>query len=232
MVATPPNTAMSNISQWLDLFCGWNERFCNYPDFLRLPTVNSVILACLILVVIWQFYPSICLLVRQNLFRIDWTFENFLNLSSTREMIGTSEDMGIWGEIDYRIPSFYLRGRNNSKKPIKNKISGYIISTKTNLKFPILLDGAPPEQTHGIPGKCDFYVTAIFPNSKPPKQGYTVEDYWRHFGSFDFIFEYEEKAITKHFSEKVVRSFLDKKIQESAESLTPKNKPRVKIVTQ
>lgn len=231
MVATPPNAAMSNISQWLDLFCGWNERFCNYPDFLRLPTANSIILACLILVAIWQFYPSIYLLIRQNLFRIDWTVENFLNLSSTREMIGTSEDMGIWGESDHRIPSFFLKGRNNRKKPI-NKISGRIVSTKTNLSIPILLDGMKPEETHGIPGQCDFYVAAIFPDSKPPKQGYTVEDFWRHFGGFDFIFEYDGKTITKHFPEKIVRPYLERKIQESANSLAPKDKPRVKKAQQ
>lgn len=156
---------------------------------------------------------------------------NFLNLFSTREMIGTSEDMGIWGEPDHRITSFFLKGRNNRKEPI-NRISGRITSTKTNLSIPILLDGMKPEETHGIPGKCDFYVVAMFPDSKPPKQGYTVEDFWRHFGGFDFIFEYDGKTITKHFPEKIVRPYLERKIQESASSLAPKDKPRVKKAQQ
>ena len=133
----------------------------------------------------------------------------------------------IYSDIDYRVYQFFMKGRNQFKKPI-NKVSGKIVSTKTNVMFPIWLNGMKPEETWGIPGSCDFSIAAIFPDSISPRQGYTIEDFWRHFGEFDLILEFDSKKYVRHFSEKEVKSLIDKIMKETANSLNPKDKPRVK----
>ena len=133
----------------------------------------------------------------------------------------------IYSDLEIRICQFFLQGRNQLEKPI-DYVSGKIVSTKTNCSLPILLDGMKPEETYGIPGRCDFQMRAIFPRSTSDKEGYTIEDFWRHFGEFDFIFEYDGKKYVRHFSEKEVKNFIDEKTKELVELLTFKQKPRVK----
>ena len=130
--------------------------------------------------------------------RISWDFNEYIvSLSSQRQSVGKSGDIMLYGDVEYRINGFQVKGRNNSKKPIES-ISGYIRSNNTNKTIPILLEGMPPEETHGIPGRCEFWVRAIFPKSTQDKEGYTIDDFWRHFGEFTFVFEYENKIYEKN----------------------------------
>lgn len=159
--------------------------------------------------------------------RISWDFSgNFISLSSQRHSIGTSGDMMLYGDVEYRINQFQVKGKNNSKKPIED-VSGYIQSNKTNRRIPILLESFPPEETHGIPGKCEFWVRAIFPKSTPEKEGYTIDDFWRHFGEFTFVFKYGTKKFEKTFSKSSIENLIEKLKQEAESSLIPKEAPRV-----
>lgn len=158
---------------------------------------------------------------------ISWEFTKYcVALSSSRHSIGTSGDMMLYGDVEYRINQFQVQGRNNSSKPINN-VKGYIRSNKTNRTIPILLEGMPPGQTHGIPGKCGFWVRAIFPKSTPDKEGYTIDDFWRHFGEFTFVFEYESKKYEKTFSKKTIESLIEKLKEEANSGLIPKEAPRI-----
>jgi len=50
--------------------------------------------------------------------RISWDFNDHnIALNSQRQSIGTSEDMMLYGDVEYRVQCFQLRGRNNTKKP-------------------------------------------------------------------------------------------------------------------
>lgn len=162
--------------------------------------------------------------------RIAWEFGDYVTLSSSRHSIGTSEDIMLYSDPEYRINQFQVKGNNNSKKPIDD-VRGYIRSDKTNKKIPILLEGRPPDQTHGVPGKCEFWVRAIFPKSTSEKEGYTIEDFWRHFGKFTFVFEYDGKRYKKRFKEKQIEKLIRKQKQRANASLIPEDKPRVKIKT-
>jgi hypothetical protein len=85
----------------------------------------------------------------------------------------------------------------------------------------------PPEKTHGIPGKCEFWVRAVFPKSTADKEGYAIDDFWRHFGEFTFVFEYETKKYEKTFSKRTIENLINKLKEDSNSALIPKEAPRV-----
>lgn len=221
MAVTPKETAVSNISTYLDMLP------INYPNILQLPQIDRYVLFITLPALIWLFWPNICLLVKKNILNINWGDDPFLNISSQRHSKGTSEDIMLYGDIIHRISGFYIKGENNSRKPINN-ISGYIQSDKTNFVLPILLDGMQPEETYGIPPKCEFYVSAIFPRSTPELEGYTLEDFWRHMGAFTFVFKYDDKEYRKKYSQKQIKSVIEKRIEYANKGLNFKDKPRVK----
>ena len=161
--------------------------------------------------------------------KISWAFNKYnFALSSFRDSVGTSEDMMLYGEVGYRIPQFQVKGTNNSKQPIEH-VAGYIRSDLTNQRIPILLESRPPEETYGIPGKCEFWVRAIFPNSDGTREGYTLEDFWRHFGGFTFVFEYDEKRFEKKFPKAYIEKRIDDLKLEADSFLPSKDAPRVKF---
>jgi hypothetical protein len=227
-----PTEATSNISKWTDYLL---SKVCNnaleacvkYPDFFKLPAIDWVIIIAVIAVLARVYWKPLSSQFKRRFFRILWDESNFLGIFTQKHSIGTSEDIMIYSDLEIRICQFFLQGRNQSKKPI-DKVSGKIVSAKTNNNLPILLDGMKPEETYGIPGRCDFQISAIFPRSTNDKEGYTIEDFWRHFGEFDFIFEYDGKKYVRHFSEKEVKNFLNKKTKELVERSNFKQKPRVK----
>lgn len=232
MTLTIPTEAASNISKWVDYLL---NKVCNntfeacikYPDFLKLPTIDWVVRIAAIGVLTWVYWKPLSSQFKKRFFRILWNEEVFLTMSSQKHSVGSSEDIMIYSDLEIRVCQFFLKGRNQFKKPIE-VISGKIVSTKTNRSFPIFLDGYKPQETYGIPGGCDFDIRAIFPRSTSDKEGYTIEDFWRHFGEFDFIFEYDGKKYLRHFSEKEVKKFLHEKTKELIERSTFKQKPRVK----
>lgn len=232
MTLTIPTEAASNISKWADYLL---SKVCNntldacvkYPDFLKLPAIDWVFRISAIAVLAWFYWKLLSSQFKRIFFRILWDESTFLTMFSQKNSIGTSEDIMIYSDLEIRICQFFLQGRNQLEKPI-DYVSGKIVSTKTNCSLPILLDGMKPEETYGIPGRCDFQMRAIFPRSTSDKEGYTIEDFWRHFGEFDFIFEYDGKKYVRHFSEKEVKNFIDEKTKELVELLTFKQKPRVK----
>lgn len=228
-----PSKTTSNLSAWAEYF----DFVKVSPEWLKSGSADTLImwLGFIILLVVfglasWAWLTkgaSIPYVNFQIPGRISWDFTgNFISLSSSRHSIGTSGDMMLYGDVEYRINQFLAIGKNNSNKPIKN-VKGYIRSNKTNRTIPILLDGMPPEQTHGIPGKCEFWVRAIFPKSTPPKEGYTIEDFWMHFGGFTFVFEYDTKKYEKSFSKKTIECLIGKLKDEANNSLIPKESPRV-----
>jgi len=215
--------ATSNLSGWYDLIIG------NAPDWLASGQADLIgfyagAATTLSIVSIWGYRN-----LPEHFRRISWDFNDYnLALPSQRQSIGTSEDTMLYGEVEYRISQFQLKGRNNSKKPIEH-VGGYIRSDKTNRKIPLLLEGRPPEETHGIPGKCEFWVRVIFPNSHGTMEGYTIEDFWMHFGEFTFVFEYDGKKYEKQFTRKAIEKLINKLKEDANKGLKPKDAPRVKM---
>ena len=206
MTLTIPTEVASNISKWADYLlskvCNNDLEACvKYPDFLKLPTADWIVRIAVIAVLVWFYWKPLSSQFKKRFFRILWDESNFLLIFSNRHSIGTSEDIMIYNDLEIRICQFFLKGKNQFKKPV-DVVSGKIVSTKTNRSLPILLDGMNPKETYGIPGRCDFEVKAIFPKSTSDKEGYTIEDFWRHFGEFNFVFEYDGKKYVRHFSKK------------------------------
>ena len=114
----------------------------------------------------------------------------WLNLSGVRDMVPLGKDRCTWTQADWRVQNFYLPAKNQTKARLTG-VYGFIRSVETEQSIPILIDGMPPDQTHGIPGKSNFTISAIFPNSTPPREGWTIEDFWRNFGEFFLEFHYD-----------------------------------------
>ena len=231
---------------------GWADTFWQIFGGLSLSGLSAFVFAfvawiyeqpyyAIILYGLFAFYISWGLLekIKPSWFKLEntkylpirqfgWDMKSFLNVHAQKHSVGTSEDMMVYGPIQQRVTSFQIRGRNNRKSPV-DSVSGFIVSNKTNRKLPILLDGMPPEQTYGIPGKCDFYISAIFPSSDGRLEGYAPDDFWNHFGDFTFHFEFGGKKYKKCFSKTLVQEFIESRIQQSTNGLTPStDRPRVK----
>ena len=178
-----------------------------------------------------RFVPSWFEIKKLNRIKhISWDIpENFLNIGHQKRMAGSSEDMVIWSPIETHIAQFFIKGRNNRFSAI-DSVSGELVSNLTNRKIGILLNGMRPEETYGIPGKCEFDIKAIFPNSPGSANGYTVDDFWKHFGQFTFIFRYDGKEFKKKFSVGMIKKYIDKSCNQGIKGLTPdtNGKPRVK----
>lgn len=193
-------------------------------DFFKNNTLSFSLLifaACLL-------FPKKLRRIFSGFYRISWNTQiPFLNLIATKEPKSFSEDMVIWGETDYRVREFYLEGRNNLKYSIV-KVEGFIRSRKTGLKIPILLDGMLPEETYGIPPKCDFTIRALFKRENDSKEGYPLDDFWRHFGEFELFLSFDSIEVRKVYSEKKIKRLLELQKDAVDKNLAASKKPRVK----
>jgi hypothetical protein len=141
-------------------------------------------------------------------------------------MAGTSRDLVIWSEPEHRVAGIEFSAENSSDKSFPT-IGGYFQSLRTNERFPLLLDGMPPEETHGVPPRCHFTVRVKFPNSAPPREGFTVEDFWRHFGEFRFLFTFDGQQISRDFSRQEIEPRLNRAVAEAFRPRSDPNRPRV-----
>lgn len=125
-----------------------------------------------------------------------------------------------------RVSSFQVTGSNNSRNRLEH-VTGFIESKISGETISVLLDSMPPEETFGIPPKCDFRVTALFYDPKDTREraseGITAEDFLKRFGSFRFVFQYDGKKETHEFSEELVRTLLNKWRDE----INPQSRPIV-----
>ena len=125
---------------------------------------------------------------------------------------------------DIHVSGFQLKGKNRSSYPI-DIVSGALRSNISNEKIPILLDSIPPEETNGIPAKCEFWVRAVFRDPSATREGVPVEKFLRKFGDFTFEFQYDHRSYRRRFRASTVRE----QVERFRRSSNPERKPMVTI---
>lgn len=197
-----------------------------FPPLQKLLTSYSTsLLEVVLYVAVFVFIISSVILLFKKLSPLTWLNTPFLSINSYRTLKGVSEDIAEYNEPIYRIRQFTLQGINNSTKPITT-VSGYIQSETTSARLPVLLDGMKPSETYGIPPKCKFKIQAIFPSSTNDYEGYSIEDYWKHFGGFFLSLSLDGKTVFKKYPKDKVENCINMRIKEL--DLPSENGPRVK----
>lgn len=127
---------------------------------------------------------------------VSWDFTGYF--------LGMSAKAGA----NIHISSLQVRGKNNTNNPFE-KVSGYIQSNITNKRIPILLESMPPEETNGIPPKCQFWIRALFRDPNAEREGIAAENFLKEFSSFTFVFEYDGKEYKYRFDRKEVETQIE-----------------------
>lgn len=150
--------------------------------------------------------------------------QRWLNLSSRSEMVGSRGDLGIWTKPDWRVTGVDFFAKNKLKRRLLN-INGFIKSKETGMEIPLLIDGATLDAIESIPSNAPFRISARFPRSTQNQEGWTLDDFWNNFGEFNLSFKFNEKKISKFFSQNEIEEKI-KELMKEAEP-PPITGPRV-----
>jgi len=142
---------------------------------------------------------------------------------------------------EIRFINFGAHGKNISNNPI-SKFRGYLRSDLTNAQLPIYLLAQSaeaitalacfpnpriptlPDETFSIPPHADFEITTFNKTFiETGKDGIPIDMFWKNFGPFALILEYDDVHFQRHFSRKEIQGQIDMLIK----SLDPKSNPFV-----
>lgn len=115
--------------------------------------------------------------------------------------------MSSWGGADVHVSSLQVLGTNNSRKSI-GVVAGHVESQITNERIPILLESLPPEETNGIPPKCQFWIRALFRDPSAKREGIPAEKFLSTFGDFTFVFVGDGREYKYRFGRREVRNIV------------------------
>jgi hypothetical protein len=129
----------------------------------------------------------------------------------------------VTGQSEIRLINFGAYGKNISKSPI-SQFSGYLQSDLTNARLPIYLLAqnadesttlacfpypwipTRPEETYSIPPLAEFQITTfdkVF--IEAGKDGVPISNFWKNFGSFTLVLEYDREKFQRHFSREEIQ---------------------------
>ncbi len=174
--------------------------------------VHITIITCLLMAA-WSLYRSF---KTGAFFRstLRWgSNKNFLAISkASPEMTRTDDNILMRSKPTMRVLYFIFKGENTGRKPLRD-IDGYIQSLHTRLKIPLLLDGMASSARSDIAGQADFLVTARF-QSTTGTEGYGIDEFWREFGPFRFVFEYNDKQYHMVFDKQMLEKVINQRVKE------------------
>lgn len=185
------------LSFLISLFAGWVVFLDQFP-----PSVDASLCAISIFIIL-SYCIHLCkeswplpttFFMRSGI--VLWSPKNSVGVSHSKQTVGQSEDIAIWGPITSRVSTVFISGYNCSNSLISS-IELSAISLKTGKQYQCLLDGMKPEETYGVPGRCSFTVTVKLPNSTDDAEGYSLEDYQRHVGDLEIAIKYGDSRKVK-----------------------------------
>ena len=176
----------------------------------------------------WVVYAAIYGGLLRQTPDISWDFDtvtathplNFIGMTSREEDEGR-----VWG--------FQATGRNNLDDPIENA-AAYVRSDATNTRYEVLANVGgtlhPFSATTGIPPHADFMVNSDpFPSDDPRYTGgIGARRFLMEVAPLTFVFEYNGRRYTRHFSKQEIKAVMDR-FEQERQAARRANGPRVRL---